>query len=89
MNCPRCGNRTRVTNSRTIDSGCDQRNKRIIQWAIKTASWYTQDWTVRNRRCEKCKWESLSIELLQKDYEEMRKIWKTEQQQQPQGGDNE
>ena len=86
MNCPDCGTKSRVLNSRTVDSKSDDgRNEKLLRWADEVIGWYTQDWVVRQRRCPDCGWSSMSIEIIEGDLQEMKNIWKTEE---PQGGDN-
>lgn len=71
MNCPRCGTRVKVKNSRTVDSGKHGLNQHLIDFAEKSVGWYTQDWVVRQRFCEKCLWKRNTIEVIDRDLEKM------------------
>ena len=83
MNCPECGARTRVKNSRTVDTGSsDRRNAALTAWADEAVGWYTQDWVARTRVCFACGWASRTVEILNSDWVAMAQIL-------TQGGDNE
>lgn len=74
MNCPKCGKRVSVTNTRTADSANYQRNQRLLQTAEGLVGWYTQDWVARVRVCKNCPWTSMTVEIPVDDWKEMRKI---------------
>lgn len=73
MNCPKCGQRTYVTNSRHADSTGYRVNQALLSAAEEHCSWYTRDWVVRKRECrdEDCDFEDLSFELLLSDFADM------------------
>ena len=77
MKCPRCGLRTKVTNSRTTDSPRWGPNHSLIKTANEMVGWYTYDWVVRMRQCD-CGWKAVSIEVLAEDWAEMQKSLKEE-----------
>ena len=64
MNCTRCGNKTKVIDSRTSDSKANFGGQKRVK---ETVSWYTEDWVCRKRRCEKCDQYYLTIEILVDD----------------------
>lgn len=70
MNCPKCGNKTKVVDSRTSDSKSNFGGQRRIN---ETVSWYTGDWVCRKRRCDMCNQFHLTVEILLGDLE---KGWK-------------
>jgi len=90
MNCPRCGERVKVTNSRTVDSGKHGLNQELIGYATRTVGWYTPDWVVRQRQCRSCPWKKNTIEVLDTDLKEMFKLVATGEHifSESQGGDN-
>ena len=73
MNCPRCGSRTYVVNSRHADSTGYHINKRLLTIAEVLVSWYTRDWVVRRRICraDKCGFDGVTIEVIDSDLEDM------------------
>ena len=73
MNCPRCGSRTYVQNSRHADSTGYKINKSLLIIAENLISWYTRDWVVRRRVChsENCDFDGVTIEMLASDIEDM------------------
>jgi hypothetical protein len=63
MNCPRCGERTRVINSRHADSfRRDGRHRELVTFGHKWTP--TPDWVARIRICS-CGWRSRTLELLE------------------------
>lgn len=73
MNCPRCGKRTYVVNSRHADSTGYRVNQAILDVANQLVSWYTSDWVVRRRVCRQldCDFDEVSIEVIATDLEHM------------------
>jgi ribosomal protein S27AE len=69
MKCPRCGNRTLVRNSRTVESRSPGAAGRRARLAV---SWYTQDWVARERICSKCGRTNSTVELL---FDDLAKGW--------------
>ncbi len=67
MNCVKCGEKTKVVDSRTSDSKTNFGGQKRIE---STVSWYTTDWVCRRRRCDSCDKYYLTIELLVDDLEE-------------------
>ena len=65
MKCPRCGERTRVLNSRTACTDTSKWNwNRSLRGVVAAAvSWYTQDWVARQRICQSCDWEAVTVEI--------------------------
>jgi len=65
MNCPKCGKRTRVKDSRTADSyRADGRVIGLVTFGHKHTS--TPDWVARLRVCS-CGWKAKTLELLEED----------------------
>jgi transcriptional regulator NrdR family protein len=64
MMCPECGEKTKVTASRTINNpgkGWEMNHaKRVV-------GWYTQDFVVRSRACTICDFRDFTAELLLDD----------------------
>ena len=73
MNCPRCGERTYVVNSRHADSTGYRVNQAILDVANRMCSWYTRDWVVRRRVCraKACGFDEVSIEVIASDLRAM------------------
>ena len=73
MNCPRCGKRTYVVNSRHADSTGYRVNQAILDVANRLVSWYTSDWVVRRRVCkvEACGFDEVTVEVIAEDLDEM------------------
>ena len=71
MNCPKCGHRVKVKNSRTVDSGRHGLNQTLVDFAEKSVGWYTQDWVVRQRKCDACEWKRNTIEIIDCDLDKM------------------
>jgi hypothetical protein len=73
MNCPQCGERTYVVNSRHADSTGYRVNQAILDVANRLVSWYTKDWVVRRRVCrvDDCYFDEVTIEVSAEDLEEM------------------
>jgi ribosomal protein L37E len=77
MNCPRCGERTYVVNSRHADSTGYRVNQAILDVAEQACSWYTRDWVVRRRVCrlasndDACDFDEITVELSAKDLRQM------------------
>lgn len=67
MNCPTCGKRSRVIDSRLPTDG---RVEVVTRSALQVAGWYTQDFVARRRTCD-CGWKAESVELLVNDLKEM------------------
>tara|TARA_Y100000593_G_scaffold95131_1_gene200515 strand:- start:50271 stop:50528 length:258 start_codon:yes stop_codon:yes gene_type:complete len=73
MNCPMCGSRTRVLDSRHFDtppkrsSGIDRYKAEVA----KRVGWYTSDWVYRRRVCPSCKKEFKTTELIIEDLDQM------------------
>ena len=67
MNCPKCGNKTKVVDSRTSDSQTNFGGQKRIHESV---SWYTGDWVCRKRRCRTCNDFYLTVEVLLDDLEE-------------------
>jgi hypothetical protein len=63
MNCPTCGKRSRVVDSRLPTDG---RVEVVTRRALEVAGWYTQDFVARRRACD-CGWKTESIEILVED----------------------
>lgn len=72
MNCPKCGQRTRVVDSRHPDSKISVRwrwsrpAKSLVAFGQKWVGWWSQDWVVRRRNCP-CGKTYRTIELLEED----------------------
>ena len=58
--CPQCGAKTRVTNSR---AGDDENHEHLVKAPREAVGWYTVDFVARSRRCTKCKWKACTIEV--------------------------
>ena len=75
MNCPKCGARTRVLDSRHFDTppkratGVDKYRAEVE----KRVGWYTNDWVYRRRVCtkKKCSEEFKTTELIIEDLDQM------------------
>ena len=68
MDCIKCGGKTKVIGTRSPSKpgkGAE------VKKAEKVVSWYTSDFTVRLRKCTKCQWSGLSVELLLEDVDKM------------------
>jgi len=65
MNCPKCGKRTRVQDSRTADS---YRRDGSAVWLVSFGHKHTDnpDWVARLRVCA-CGWRAKTLELLEED----------------------
>ena len=76
MQCPKCGEKVKVINSRTVESAKKifYANAKLIEKAQSSVGWYTPDWVARHRRCTCCSWEKYTVEVTIEDFEEMRKI---------------
>ena len=61
MNCPRCGGKTRVSDTRSAES--PGRHLDVNE----ALSWYTRDWVGRIRGCTKCDWRKRTVELVLDD----------------------
>ena len=78
MNCPKCGVRTRVLDSRHFDTppkravGIDKYRQEVE----KRVGWYTNDWVYRRRVCTNvnCKHEFKTTELIIEDLDKMSEI---------------
>jgi hypothetical protein len=74
MNCPKCGERVKVTDSKHADSyhsvhyNC--KFKTVVQELV---GWYTPDWVYRRRKCvnRKCKFAFDTIEVPCEDLDKM------------------
>ena len=69
MNCPKCGARWKVIDSRHAD-GAGVGEFDLIKYvdAVRDAvSWYTADWVARKRRCLNCGHEARTVELTLED----------------------
>jgi hypothetical protein len=64
MKCPKCGEKWRVAN--TASNG-DSTRVYLRSLASDILSWYSDDFVVRQRYCNKCQYSSLTIELEKKD----------------------
>jgi len=71
MNCPGCGSKTRVTNSRHADSSKWGPNSKLIKTAREAVGWYTYDWVARTRVCSSCTWKDTTVEVTAEDWREM------------------
>ena len=67
VNCPKCGSRWKVSDSRHADS------PEVSRRVAKAVSWYTGDWVARKRKCGKCGLLKKTIEVSLEDLEEMLK----------------
>ena len=67
VNCPKCGSRWKVSDSRHADS------PEVSRRVAKAVSWYTSDWVARKRKCGKCGLLKKTIEVSLEDLEEMLK----------------
>ena len=68
MHCSKCGGDTQVIATRSPQKpgrGAE------VNKANKTVAWYTHDYVVRNRRCRKCGWKTMTVELLLDDVNDM------------------
>lgn len=63
MKCPRCGARTRVTNSRSPSERSDSRQSYLISRADEVIGWWCRDYRVRARECQSCDWREVTLEL--------------------------
>ena len=74
MNCPKCGSRVRVTDSKHADSfHCVHYNCKFKEDVEELVGWYTQDWVYRKRKCtsKKCNFSFSSVEVPCNDLEQM------------------
>ena len=74
MNCPQCGSRWKVSDSRHADS--PRMSGGLTNWIDEVAEkvdWYTNDWVARRRKCVKCGFEQKTIEVTLQDLEEILK----------------
>ena len=79
MNCPKCGKKTKVLDSRHFDTP-PKRSTGIDKYKEEVESkvgWYTNDWVYRRRRCSEktCNAEFKTVELIIEDLNEMGKIY--------------
>ncbi len=68
MDCSKCGGKTKVIGTRSPSKpgkGAE------VKKAEKVVSWYTSEFTVRQRKCTVCNWSALTVELLLDDVEQM------------------
>ena len=73
MQCPQCGNRTSVTNSRAAGrkGATDPRNASIFLPAKEAVAWYTWDFVARQRVCKACDWRASTVEVTVDDLYDM------------------
>jgi|15BtaG_2_1085339.scaffolds.fasta_scaffold29236_2 transcriptional regulator NrdR family protein len=64
MRCPRCGEATKVTASRTSER---PGGYKIARRAAQELSWFTYDWVARVRHCKVCPWREGTVEILLSD----------------------
>lgn len=76
MQCPKCGEKVKVVNSRTVESTRKifYANAKLIEKAQELVGWYTPDWVARHRKCTCCSWDKYTVEVTVEDFEEMRKL---------------
>ena len=77
MNCPHCGERTYVVNSRHADSTGYRVNQAILDVAERACSWYTRDWVVRRRVCKAeggCDFDDVTVEISANDLRNMLRL---------------
>ena len=63
MQCPRCGAKTKVMNSRTAEAGPAHRNTGPARQARRAVGWFTSDWVARDRRCAGCELHYHTVEM--------------------------
>ena len=74
MNCPKCGTRVRVLDSKHADSYYSIHYKcEYIDRVQKLVGWYCQDWVYRKRICtsKSCKFRFQTIEVPCEDLDAM------------------
>lgn len=71
MNCPKCGCRTRVRETRHPDHASSLTSSSIAGKAEEAAGWYTADWVARSRHCTNkvCGQRTTTVELTLEDLE--------------------
>ena len=76
MQCPECGKKVKVVNSRTVQSTKKvfYANAKLIAKVQQAVGLYTPDWVARHRRCASCGWEKYTVEVTVEDFDEMRKL---------------
>lgn len=69
MRCPDCGNRTRVTTTRSVEAGTDK-NKNVPKQMLATVQ---SDWYVyRRRACDTCATVHQTVEVLYDEIPELK-----------------
>lgn len=71
MNCPKCGNRFRVSNTASTD---DSPRFHLRQLCNVLIQWYSSDYVVRQRVCTKCMFSTITMEIEREDFIEMLRI---------------
>ena len=66
MKCPKCNSKFRVANTASNDPDTNRYYLRNLVSGI--LSWYTDDFVVRQRVCEKCSYTSVTLEIERKDF---------------------
>lgn len=75
MICPKCGTKSRVTNT----AGNGETNRYYLRKLGNTRlEWYTEDFVMRQRTCPKCKYVSVTVELELEDVVEICNLIKEE-----------
>ena len=69
MQCPKCGTRWKVTN--TAHEGHDMQRRWLLKLIDPWMAWYCQDYVARDRRCQKCNFQAVTIEVLIDDFKKM------------------
>jgi len=70
MNCPKCGSRWKVTDSRHADSKHIAMSEAMLAAASELVGWYTAEWVVRRRSCA-CGKVAFTIEVTVDDLSAM------------------
>ena len=71
MNCPKCNNKFRVSNTASTDDSPRMHLRSLCNGLIQ---WYCEDYVVRQRVCVKCMYSTITMEIERKDFIEMLKI---------------
>ena len=69
MNCPKCGDRWKVIDSRHAESSAigEYDIIKYVDGVSDAVSWYTADWVARKRCCSNCGHEDRTVELTLED----------------------
>jgi transcriptional regulator NrdR family protein len=73
MNCEKCGENTRVINTRTPNSPAKGLPPATAAEVHRIIGWYTPAWVMRIRVCTGCRARAMTIEIYAEDLEGVRK----------------